>query len=116
MTFSIQGGNVQTRQVKLTTTAATVLVDGGQSGATVVAIYAGAINGTPSLTLDKWDGATSYAFRPAKAMATAEEYSREVLIVLKVGEQLRATSSVANAIDILATYIPGDRTAKGNGG
>jgi hypothetical protein len=114
MTFTIQGGNVQTRQVKLTTTNPTVIVDGGVSGAIVVGIYAAEITGnTPTLVLEKYDGTTSYYLRGALAMTAYQEYGRDVIIVLKAGESLRATAGTANRVDVLATYIPGDRTAKG---
>lgn len=114
MTFTIQGGNVQTRQVKLSSTSPTVVVDGGQSGAVVVGVYAAEITGnTPAFSLEKYDGTTSYYLRNAKAMTAREEYARDLIVVLKAGESLRATAGAANQIDVLATYIPGDRTAKG---
>ena len=111
--YTILGGNVQTKQAKLTTADPTVIVDGGQSGATVVGIYAAEITGaTPTLTLEKFDGTTRYFIRGAKAMTAFEEYSRDVIIVLKAGESLRAEASVANLIDVVASYIPGDRLIK----
>jgi hypothetical protein len=114
MTFTIQGGNVQPAQVKLTTADPTVIVSGGQSGAVVVGIYAAEITGnTPTLTLEKYDGTNRYFIRGAKAMTAYEEYSRDVIIVLKPNESLRAEAGTANQIDVVATYIPGDRTAKG---
>jgi hypothetical protein len=114
MTYTIQGGNVQTKQVKLTTADPTVIVDGGQSGATVVGIYAAEIAGaTPTFTLEKYDGTTRYFIRGALAMTAYQEYTRDVIIVLKAGESLRAEASAANQIDVVASYIPGDRTAKG---
>jgi hypothetical protein len=114
MTYTIQGGNLQPAQVKLTTADPTVIVSGGQSGATVVGIYAAEIAGaTPTLTLEKYDGTTRYFIRGAKAMTAYEEYSRDVFIVLKPNESLRAEAGTANQIDVVAAYIPGDRTAKG---
>lgn len=114
MTFTIQGGAVQTRQVKLTTTSPTTIVDGGESGTVVIAVYAAEITGnTPAFTLEKYNGTTSYYLRNAKAMTAREEYARDVIVVLKVGESLRATAGAANQIDVFVTYIPGDRTAKG---
>lgn len=114
MSFTIQGGNIQTAQEKLTGTSPVVIVDGRQSGATVIGIYATEIgNVTPSLTLEKFDQDTgiSYYLRYQKPMTAKEEYTREPIIVLKARQQLRATASAANQIDVLATYIPGDRTA-----
>ena len=114
MTYTIQGGTLQTRQLKLNNTSAQVLVDGGQAGAIVVAIYAAALAGTPSLTLEKWDGTTSVYLRYQKPMAANEEFERDILLVLKSGESLRATASAANAIDVTASYIPRDAMSKGN--
>lgn len=114
MTYTIQGGAVQTKYTKLTTTAATTVLDGGQSGAIVVAIYAAEITGnTPLLTIDHYDGTTATYLRNAKAMTAREEYGREVIIVLKAGQLLRATAGTANQIDVMVTYINRDATAKG---
>lgn len=112
MSFTIQGGSILPAQEKLTTTNPTVIVDGKQSGATVIGIYAAEIaNATPSLTLEKFDVETGERFylRFAKAMTAHEEYTRDLILVLKANQQLRATASVANQIDIIATYIPGER-------
>lgn len=112
MSFTIQGGSILPAQQKLTTTNPTVIVDGKQSGATVIAIYATEISGnTPALTLEKYDTETTERvyLRNAKPMTAREEYTRDVIVVLKAGEQLRATASAANQIDVLATYIPGER-------
>lgn len=115
MTYTIQGGNVQSTPTKLTTTGVTTILSGGQSGVIVVAIYAAEIAGaTPLFTLAHFDGTTTTYLRNMKGMTAHEEYSRDVIIVLKAGHELRATASVANQIDVIVTYIPGDRTAKGS--
>lgn len=116
MTYTIQGGNVQTKYTKLTTTGVTTILEAGQSGAIVVAIYAAEINGsTPALTIDHYNGTTTTYLRNLKNMTAREEYGRDVIIVLKANELLRATASAANQIDVMVTYIPSDRTAKGSG-
>lgn len=116
MTYTIQGGAIFPAQVKLTTNTPTVLVDGGQSGAIVVQIWASRLSGTPTLTLEKYDGTTSYYFRYQQAFPTtgdsSGEYIRDTIIRLKAGESLRATASVANQIDIQASYLRLDGTAK----
>lgn len=115
MAYTIQGGNVQTRYTKLASTGVTTILDGGQSGAIVVAIYAAEINGsTPTLTIDHYDGTTTTYLRNLKAMTAREEYSRDIIIVLKAGQLLQATASAANQIDICVTYIPGDKASRGN--
>lgn len=114
MTYTIQGGNVQTRMTKLTNTSVTTLIDGNPSGAIIIGIYATEIAGlTPSLTLDIWDGTTATYLRNAKALTAKEENQRDIIVVLKPGQSLRATATAANQIDVVTTYIPGDRMGKG---
>lgn len=114
MTYTILGGAVQTKYTKLTTTGVTTILDGGQSGVIVVAIYAAEITGgTPALTLDHYDGATATYLRNTKPMTAREEYGRDIIMVLKTGQLLRATASAANQIDVIVTYINRDATAKG---
>lgn len=115
MTYTIQGGAVQTRSTKLTTTVATEIATGGTSGAIVVAVYAAEIAGaTPTFSYYKTDGVTNYFLRSALAMTARQEYTRDVIIVLKANEQIMAIAGTANQIDVNVTYIPGDRTAKGS--
>lgn len=112
MTYTIQGGNVQTRQAKLTTTSPTTIVPEG--GATIVGIYAAEIAGsTPTLAIYKTDGTTNYYLRSALAMTARQEYARDVIVVLKTGESLVVQASAANQIDVLVSYLPADKTAKG---
>ncbi len=114
MSYTIQGGSIQTAKVKLSTTSPTVIVDGGSSGAIVVAVYAAEIAGaTPNLTLEVYNGSTSTYLRNAKAMSAKEENVRDTIITLKAGESLRATASAANQIDVIASYIPRDALSKG---
>lgn len=113
--YTVLGGNLQTKYTKLTTTSATTILDGGQSGATAVAIYACEISGnTPTLSIDRYDGTTAtYVRPPSKPLAAREEVTKEVIIILKAGELLRATASAANQVDVIVTYSPRDATAKG---
>lgn len=113
MSFTIQGGALLPAKQKLTSTAATVIVEGGQSGATVVRIIATELAGaTPALTLEVFnlETLTSYYLRFEKPMVAKEEYMRDELLPIRANEQLRARASTANQIDVLAAYIPGDRT------
>lgn len=115
MTYTIQGGAVQTEYTKLTTSTVTTILDPGQAGAIIVEINATEIAGaTPTLSIDRYDGTTAtYVRPPSKAMTAREEYQRQSILVLGEDEVLRATASAANQIDVIVTYIPGDRTAKG---
>jgi hypothetical protein len=79
-----------------------------------VAIYACEIAGaTPTLSIDRYDGTTATYVRPTKALTALQEIEKNVLLVMKTGELLRATASAGNQVDIIVTYIPGDKTAKG---
>lgn len=114
MAYTIQGGNVQTRYTKLIASTPTTILDGGQSGAIVIAVYAAEITGgTPTLSIAHFDGTTTTYIRNAKALVAHEEYARDVILVLKATDVLQATASAANQVDIAVTYIPSDRTAKG---
>ena len=113
MTYTVNGGTVLTKAVKLTTTSATDILTA--SGKTlIVAIYAAEIAGaTPSLTIEKYDGTTSYYLRNAKAMTARELLELNVLLNLSHGEKLRATASAADQIDIWVAYLVADKTALG---
>lgn len=112
--YTVLGGNLQTKYTKITTTSATTVLDAGPSGATVVAIYACEISGsTPTLSIDRFDGTTATFVRPTKALTAREEIVKDVLLVLKANELLRATASAGNQVDVIVTYSPRDATAKG---
>lgn len=111
MTYTVQGGNIQTKATKLTTADPTVIAG---PGGVVLAIYAAEIsNNTPTLAIYKTDGTTNTFKRGPKAMTAYEEYERDVIIALKANETLVADASAANQIDVIVTYIPKDMTAKG---
>jgi hypothetical protein len=111
MTYSITGGAVLTREVRLTTTGATVLIPEG--GATIIGIYAAERAGaTPSLAYWKVSGGTNFYLRGNKPMTAYEAWRDEVIVVLKRDETLMAQATAANQIDVIVSYIPADRTAK----
>ena len=111
MTYTIAGGTILTRQVKLTTTGATVLIDEG--GAIVVGIYATEISGgTPNLSYWKTSGGVDYYLRNQKPMTARETWRDDVIVRLKKSDVLKAQASAANQIDVLVSYIPGDQTEK----
>lgn len=112
MSYTVTGGALYPERVKLTSTDPTVIYDASEKSALVVSILAVEIaGGTPNLTLEVYDTktSTSYYIRNAKAMTAKEQVQIDRLDPLKVGEQLRATASVANQVDIHLTYSP--RTA-----
>lgn len=116
MTYTVQGGALLPKRTKLTTTAATTVYDPEKSPALLVSIIAVEhTGGTPTLTLDIYDGTTTYYLQNAVAMTARQRLQIDILAPLKVGEKLRATASVANQIDIHVTYSPRDATSLGGG-
>lgn len=113
MTYTVNGGTILTECVKLTTNTVTDLLT-AKGKTLVVAIYAAEIAGaTPNLTLEKYDGTSSFYLRNAKAMTAKELMQLDVLLNLKNGEKIRATASAANQIDIWVSYMAADKTALG---
>lgn len=113
MSYTVNGGTILTECVKLTTNTVTDIIT-AKGKTLVVAIYAAEIaNATPNLTLEKYDGTTSFYLRNAKAMTAKELLQLDVLVNLKNGEKIRATASAANQIDIWVSYLAADKTAMG---
>lgn len=113
MSFTLTGGSILTKAVKLTVTTPVTLYAASKR-TVIVGIEANEITGnTPALTLELWDGTTSYYLRNAKPMTAREEYSRDKPFALQSGWELRATASAANQIDCLVTYMSPDATALG---
>lgn len=111
MSYTVNGGAVLTEVVKLSTTSATDLLT-AKGKTLVIAIYAAETAGsTPALTIEKYDGTTSFYLRNAKAMTAKELVQMDLLVSLKNGEKLRATAGAANQIDIWVSYLAADKTA-----
>lgn len=87
---------------KLTTTAATAIA-GHASYATRVAWFqCTEITGaTPNLTIEIYDGTTSFYLRNAKAMTAKEEVLKDQGFTLDPGSFLRVTASAANQVDVV---------------
>lgn len=114
MSYTVQGGALLPKRVNLTTTSATTLLENAQSSSLLVSIIAVEIAGsTPTLTLDIYDGTNTYYIQNAVAMTAKQRLQIDVLMPLKVGDQLRATASAANQIDIHVTYSPRDAVSLG---
>ena len=111
MSYTVQGGIVQTVAFKLNATSPVDLLV-AKTKILVIGIYAAEVaNATPALTIEKYDGTTSYYLQYAKPMVARGEVSHDKLITLKQGERLRAIASAANQIDVWVTYLDGDKTA-----
>lgn len=96
---------------QLTDTNYTDLVTAGDNGATVVALSVNEMaGGTPTITLDIYDGTAVVArranLRPLGARECWEAVKLDgVPIVLKPGYVLRGKASAGNVIDIDGAYI-----------
>lgn len=111
MTYTILGGTILTRQVKIDVTTPVVLIADG--GATVVGIYATEVSGgTPWLSYYKTSGGLNFYLRNQKPMAARETWRDDVILKLKKSDTLMVQASAANQIDVLVSYIPGDQTEK----
>jgi hypothetical protein len=116
VSYTVNGGVLLPKRVKLTTTSATTLHDADRSGALILSIIAVEIAGaTPTLTLDIYDGTTTYYLQNAVAMTAKQRLLIDLLVPLKVGEKLRATASAADQIDVHITYSPRDATSQAGG-
>jgi len=115
MSFTLTGGSILTKATKLTTTSATVLYGGSGIKRTVIlSVIATEIAGaTPTLTLELFDGTTSYYLRNALAMTAKQTLIFNEPLALQSGWSLRATAGTANQIDCFVTYMSPDATALG---
>lgn len=111
MTYTINGGTILTRQVKLDSTSPVTLL--AEGGAVIVGIYATETNGsTPWLSYYKVSGGVNYFLRNQKPMLARETWRDDVIVKLKKSDTLMVQASAANQIDVLVSYIPGDQTEK----
>jgi hypothetical protein len=113
VSFTI-AGNIQTIATKLTTTAATALYTATKR-TTIVSIIAAEITGnTPTLSIELYDGSTSYYLRYQAAMTANGIVTIDTPFVLNVGWSLRATAGTADRIDIIVNHLTADATAVGS--
>ena len=113
MSFTLTGGSILTRATKLTTTAATDLYVASKR-TVILSVVATEIAGSgPNLTLELFDGTTSYYLRNALAMTAKQSLILNEPFALQSGWALRATAGTANQIDCLVTYMSPDATALG---
>lgn len=111
MSFNITGGALDTYSVKLTTTGATSILPSTIAAKRVVilSITASEITGaTPTLSLELYDGTTSFYIRNARAMGARATETFNEPIIKGQKSLLRATASAANQIDMTVTFIAPD--------
>lgn len=115
MSFTLTGGFILTKATKLTTTGATVLYEAKKRTVIVSIIATEMAAGTPALTLELFDGTTSYYLRNAFAMTAKQTLIFNEPFALQAGWFLRATAGAANQVDCLVTYMNPDAAALGSG-
>lgn len=113
MSFTLTGGSILTKATKLTV-ATPVTLYAASKRTVIVSIIATEIAGSgPTLTLELWDGTTSYYLRNALALTAKQSLVFNEPFAIQSGWELRATAGTANQIDCLVTYMSPDATALG---
>lgn len=104
MNVAFEGGVAGIRPKKLTTTGVTDIVAEADR-CLVKKVYVTEISGnTPTLTLEVYDGTTSYYLMNAKPMTALQTLEWED-IPLEPDWKLRATAGTANRIDVIAVIV-----------
>lgn len=113
MSFNVTGA-LLSKPVKLTGATATVILTATKR-TTILSVICAEIGGdTPNLTVELYDGSTSYYLRNALAMSANEVVVFDNEFVLPLGWSLRVTSSGASGeVDVLCNYLNPDATAQG---
>lgn len=100
--FSYPGSTIEGVGYKLTTTNPTVIAGNATAAMQVPWFACTEITGaTPNLTIELFDGTTSFYLRNAKAMTAKESVIFDSGIWLNPGTFLRITGSVANQVDVV---------------
>jgi hypothetical protein len=92
------------------------LYTAGNNGASIVALRVAEVgNGTPTITLDVYDGSTAYEVAHLRAFSAKEIWNAVTLdgvpIVLLPGDLLRATASAGDVLHVTGVAIePPQRT------
>lgn len=113
MSFTLTGGSILTKPTKLTTTGPTELYVASKRTVIVSIIAVEIAAATPALTLELFDGTTSYYLRNALAMTAKQALILNEPFALQSGWSLRATAGAANQVHCLVTYMSPDATALG---
>jgi hypothetical protein len=100
--FQIPGGIPKPIAVKITGTSATDIAGSDTARSRVAWFQCAEIAGsTPDLTVEVYDGSTSFFLRKAVAMTANEIVVFANNIVLDKGQYLRVTASAANQVDVV---------------
>lgn len=99
--FQLYGGTAQPILVKLTTNTVTVIAGSSQFAQIVHLVNFAEIAGaTPTITLETYDGTTSFYHLKSFTMTANARTQFDSGIWLNPGQFLRATASAANQIDV----------------
>lgn len=112
MSFTITGGVLLTKAVKITGTSATNILSATQRTNVLSLVCTEIAGATPNLTVELYDTAntTSYYVRFEKAMTAKETYVFNEFLVVPANWVLRVTSSAADQIDVIVNYMGPDAT------
>lgn len=104
--FFAPGGAYGRRDVKLTTTDATTVVD-GDNAAVLVSLTVTEINGsTPTATVTIVNNAgTTVYLRNAAALTAKQTVTFDAGWPLDIGDEVKVTASAANQIDVIAVVV-----------
>jgi hypothetical protein len=109
MTITING-LLLTKATKLTGSSPTTVFT-AKSRATLISIICTEIAGaTPSLTIEVFDGTSSFYLRKLAPMTARQTFVFNEPIALNAGQELRVTASAANQIDCFVAYMPNSPT------
>lgn len=113
MSYNVTGV-IATKPTKLSDNTATTVL-GTSKRTTVLSIVCTEWgNGTPTVTIDLYDGTTTYYLRNALAMTAKQTITFDTEFVLAQNQVLRVTSSDASGeVDVLVNYLNPDATAQG---
>lgn len=108
--FSYPGGTVDAILAHVTLTTPTVIAGNATSVIRIADLSITALTGTPTLTVDVFDGSTAFLLRAATAMTTGTSVLFNDGIYLRAGNFLRVTASAA--VDVVGTTsLPNTQTS-----
>jgi hypothetical protein len=104
--YNIIAGTPTPIAVKLTTTDPTAIAGSATARTHVVWFQCAEIAAsTPALTVEIYDGTTSFYLRNALAMTAKQEVRFENGITLEKGQFLRVTAGAANQVDVVGMAL-----------
>jgi len=109
VTYNVSGGSFVPEWTKITGTDPVDIFDHKTRAGILSVIVTELAGATPSLTLEVFDGTTSYYLRYQKVMSAKETFVFNEPLGLDPDQRLRATIS-AGAVDVCVVYLNPDQT------